>query len=88
MGRKMPKNQSLPTVSDFRSDFPQFADPAKYPDVQIEFRLNLADELLSENVTGKKLFPYFAELFVAHYMTLWAADSRAMLVGGPGGRQL
>ncbi|EAA1659245.1 TPA: DUF4054 domain-containing protein, partial [Escherichia coli] len=33
----------------------------------------------------KKLFPYFAELFVAHYMTLWAADSRAMLVGGPGG---
>lgn len=85
MGRKMPKNQSLPTVSDFRSDFPQFADPAKYPDVQIEFRLNLADELLSENVTDKKLFPYFAELFVAHYMTLWAADSRAMLVGGPGG---
>ncbi|EPD2627255.1 DUF4054 domain-containing protein, partial [Salmonella enterica subsp. enterica serovar Newport] len=52
----MPKNQSLPTVSDFRRDFPQFADPAKYPDVQIEFRLNLADELLSENVTGKKLF--------------------------------
>ncbi|ELR2434409.1 DUF4054 domain-containing protein, partial [Salmonella enterica] len=25
----MPKNQSLPTVSDFRRDFPQFADPAK-----------------------------------------------------------
>ncbi|MWQ98220.1 DUF4054 domain-containing protein, partial [Escherichia coli] len=24
----MPKNQSLPTVSDFRRDFPQFADPA------------------------------------------------------------
>ncbi|HDV3855439.1 TPA: DUF4054 domain-containing protein, partial [Escherichia coli] len=22
----MPKNQSLPTVSDFRRDFPQFAD--------------------------------------------------------------
>lgn len=85
MGQKMPKNQSLPTVSDFRRDFPQFADPAKYPDVQIEFRLNLADVLLSENVTGKKLFPYFAELFVAHYMSLWAADSRAMLVGGPGG---
>lgn len=56
MGRKMPKNQSLPTVSDFRRDFPQFADPAKYPDVQIEFRLNLADELLSENVTGKSCF--------------------------------
>ncbi|CAJ1307702.1 hypothetical protein JRT83AECX_JRT83AEC_04926 [Escherichia coli] len=81
----MPKNQSLPAVSDFRRDFPQFADPAKYPEAQIQFRLNLADELLSENVTGKDLFPYFAGLFVAHYMTLWAADSRAMLVGGPGG---
>ncbi|SQB72108.1 Uncharacterised protein [Escherichia coli] len=71
MGLKMSKNQSLPAVSDFRRDFPQFADPAKYPDAQIGFRLNLADELLSENVTGKKLFPYFAGLFVAHYMTLW-----------------
>ncbi|HBA9654544.1 DUF4054 domain-containing protein, partial [Escherichia coli] len=81
----MSKNQSLPAVSDFRRDFPQFADPAKYPDAQIGFRLNLADELLTENVTGKKLFPYFAGLFVAHYMTLWAADSRAMLAGGPGG---
>ena len=81
----MPKNQSLPAVSDFRRDFPQFADPAKYPEAQIQFRLNLADELLSENVTGKKLFPYFAGLFVAHYMTLRAADSRAMLAGGPGG---
>ncbi|HAM4388320.1 TPA: recombinase family protein [Escherichia coli] len=81
----MPKNQSLPAVSDFRRDFPQFADPAKYSEAQIQFRLNLADELLSENVTGKKLFPYFAGLFVAHYMTLWAADSRAMLAGGSGG---
>ncbi len=49
----MPKNQSLPAVSDFRRDFPQFADPAKYPEAQIQFRLNLADELLSENVTAK-----------------------------------
>ncbi|EJF8038852.1 DUF4054 domain-containing protein, partial [Salmonella enterica subsp. enterica serovar Newport] len=41
----MPKNQSLPTVSDFRRDFPQFADPARYPEAQIQFRLNLADVL-------------------------------------------
>jgi len=81
----MPKNQSLPTASKFREDFPQFADEAKYPPVQVEFRLSLADTLLSEKITGTKLFPYFVELFVAHYMTLWAADSRAALVGGPGG---
>ncbi|CAK8736440.1 hypothetical protein SODG_000153 [Sodalis praecaptivus] len=79
------RNSTLPSVTDFRGNFPQFADPAKYPDVQIQFRLNLADKLLSENVTGKDLFPYFAELFVAHYMTLWAADSRVMAAGGAGG---
>ena len=78
----MPKNQNLPAVSDFRRDFPQFADPAKYPEAQIQFRLNLADELLSENVTGKKLFPYFAGLFVAHYMTLWRQTAgRCWLAG-------
>lgn len=82
----MPKNQSLPTVSDFRRDFPQFADPVKYPEPQIQFRLNLADiQLIGEGTTGKQLFPYFAELYIAHYMVLWAADSRAMLAGGPGG---
>lgn len=81
----MAKNQNLPAVSDFRTAFPQFSDTTRYPDAQIQFRLNLADVLLSENVTGKELFPYFVGLFVAHYMTLRAADSRAMLAGGPGG---
>ncbi|MGK3134871.1 DUF4054 domain-containing protein [Pantoea trifolii] len=81
----MPKNDSLPTVDDFRTAFPQFADTAKFPDAQIGFRLNLADILLSEKVTGKKIFPYFVELFVAHYMALWLADSNAALVGGAGG---
>lgn len=81
----MPKNQSLPTVSDFRRDFPQFDDHVKYPDTQIQFYLNLADVLLSECVTGKSLFPYFVELFVAHYVTLAAADKRSAKIGGTGG---
>lgn len=81
----MPKNQSLPTASDFRRDFPQFSDATTYPDPQIEFRLNLADILLNEKLTGKKLFPYFAELFVAHYMALFAQDQRSASVGGAGG---
>lgn len=81
----MSKNESLPTITDFRRDFPQFSDATNFPDPQIEFRLNLADVLLSEKVTGKKLFPYFVELFVAHYMVLWLADRRASLVGGAGG---
>jgi hypothetical protein len=81
----MPKNQSLPTVSDFRRDLPQFTDPVKYPEAQIQFRLNLADVLLSENITGKEVFPYLAELFVAHYMALQAADNRSAAIGGAGG---
>lgn len=81
----MSKNETLPSVVDFRTAFPQFSDTTRFPDAQVEFRLNLADALLSEKVTGKKLFPYFVELFVAHYMALWLADSRASLVGGAGG---
>lgn len=81
----MPRNLSLPSVSDFRTAFPQFADTSKFPDPQVIFRLNLADILLSEKVTGTEMFPYFAELFVAHYMVLWAADSRSMAAGGAGG---
>lgn len=81
----MSRNLSLPSVSDFRTAFPQFADTSKFPDPQVTFRLNLADILLSEKVTGTEMFPYFAELFVAHYMVLWAADSRSMAVGGAGG---
>jgi len=41
--------------------------------------------LLSEKITGKDLFPYFVELFVAHDMVLWGPDSRAIATGGSGG---
>lgn len=81
----MSRNLSLPSVSDFRTAFPQFADTTRFPDAQVTFRLNLADNLISEKVTGTEMFPYFAELFVAHYMVLWAADSRSVAAGGAGG---
>ena len=73
----MARNRNLPTVSDFRRDFPQFADTTKYPDAVIEFRLNLA--------AMGNMFPYLAELFVAHYMVLNAADTAAGALGGAGG---
>lgn len=81
----MAKNETLPTVEQFRVAFPQFADTAKFPDIPITFRLNIADIMLNENTTGKQMFPYLAGLFVAHYMTLWLADSKAELMGGAGG---
>lgn len=80
----MARNRNLPTVSDFRRDFPQFSDDTKYPDAVIEFRLNLADMLIDGSAMGN-MFPYLAELFVAHYMVLNAADTAAGALGGTGG---
>ncbi|NMP26852.1 DUF4054 domain-containing protein [Rahnella sp. SAP-1] len=81
----MAVNQSLPTPSDFRELFPQFADTTKFPNIRIAARLAVADRLLNENVTGTDLFPYFCGLFVAHYMALDVADNRSVAVGGAGG---
>lgn len=80
----MQRNRNLPTVSDFRRDFPQFDDATQYPEPVIQFRLNLADTLIDGSVMGDS-FPYLAELFVAHYMVLRAADSAAGALGGAGG---
>lgn len=80
----MPRNRNLPTVSDFRRDFPQFDDNTRYPDAVINFRLNLADVLIDGSAMGE-MFPYLAELFVAHYMVLNAADKAAGALGGAGG---
>lgn len=80
----MAKNNHLPTVDKFREDFPQFGNAVTFPNAQIQFRLNQADQLLDENNFGE-VFPYLAELFVAHYMALQAADNRAAAIGGGGG---
>lgn len=80
----MARNRNLPTVIDFRRDFPQFTDATKYPDAVIQFRLNLADMLIDGSAMGD-MFPYLVELFVAHYMVLDAADTAAGVLGGAGG---
>ncbi|WP_339053359.1 DUF4054 domain-containing protein [Arsenophonus endosymbiont of Crataerina pallida] len=79
------RNKNLPTVQQFRNDFSPFNDEVKFPDAQIQFRLNLADKFLSENVSGSDVFPYWVGLFVAHYLTLYAMDSRYLQAGGVGG---
>ncbi|EMW1042115.1 DUF4054 domain-containing protein [Citrobacter freundii] len=81
----MAKNKSLPTPEKFRADFPQFADETKYPTSMIQARLALADVLMSESRFGEDVFPYVVELFVAHYMALFAADQRGAAVGSSGG---
>ncbi len=79
-----PKNSNLPTVEQFRTDFPQFNNSTLYPDTQVQFRLNLADIQLDQNRLGR-LFPYLVELFVAHYLTLQAGDNRSAALGRAGG---
>lgn len=80
----MARNKNLPAVSDFRRDFPQLSDETRYPNTVIQFRLNLADTLIDGSAMGD-MFPYLAELFVAHYMVLYAADTAAGALGGAGG---
>ncbi|EIA6527238.1 DUF4054 domain-containing protein [Escherichia coli] len=65
----MPKNSLLPTIDQFRADFPEFADKTKYPDASVNFYLNQADCLLNQDVFGCQ-FVYLAELFTAHYTEL------------------
>ncbi|MBC8950247.1 DUF4054 domain-containing protein [Xenorhabdus sp. TS4] len=78
------ENRNLPTIDQFRLEFPQFSDTVKFPDAQIQFRLRLADKQLDGNRFGD-MFSYAVELMVAHYMALWAADSRSVAAGGAGG---
>lgn len=80
----MARNKNLPTVSNFRRDFPQFTDTTKFPDTVVQLRLNLADALIDGSAMGD-MFPYLAELFVAHYMALYASDTAAGALGGVGG---
>lgn len=81
----MAKNNSLPTVAQFRATFPQFANETTYPDTAIQMRLNLVDALMNESRFGPDVFPYVACLFVAHYMALSVADNRSAATGGAGG---
>ncbi|EMN1953301.1 TPA: DUF4054 domain-containing protein [Citrobacter koseri] len=81
----MAKNKSLPTPDKFRTDFPQFSDETKYPTPMIQARISLADVLMSESRFGEDIFPYVVELFVAHYMALYAADQRGTAAGSAGG---
>lgn len=79
----MSKNKTLPTPSLIREAFPQF-DEERFPDSKIDFRLGLADVLLSENKHGN-MFVYLVQLFVAHYLTLDLKDQLESMAGGSGG---
>ncbi|MCP9270153.1 DUF4054 domain-containing protein [Xenorhabdus sp. XENO-1] len=65
----MAKNSLLPTVDQFRADFPEFSDKTRYPDAAIQFYLGQADTVLDQDRHGDQ-FLYLAGLFTAHYVEL------------------
>jgi len=77
----MAKNSLLPTLDQFRTDFPEFSNTARYPDAAINFYLGQADTLLDQNVQGSQ-FVYLAELFVAHYTELRGRALATVAAGG------
>lgn len=72
-------------VTQFRKDFPEFADASRFPVGQVEFWGRMAAKLVSETRFGD-LYTEAVELFAAHNLVL-AAQSRAAAAGGslPGG---
>lgn len=77
----MPKNSRLPTNEQFRTDFHEFSDTARYPDVAVNFYLGQADSLLSQDRMGDQ-FVYLAELFTAHYTELRGRALASATAGG------
>lgn len=77
----MPENSLLPTVQQFRTDYPEFADETRYPDPIIRRALRKADAVLDQDIQGSQ-FVELAELCAAHYTEL---GGRTLAVSAAGG---
>jgi hypothetical protein len=71
-------------AATFRADFPVFANPAIFPDSQINFQIDLAVIRLPE-CRWTTLLPYGIELFVAHNLSLARAAQIAAAAGAAPG---
>ncbi|WCM21364.1 DUF4054 domain-containing protein [Paraburkholderia bryophila] len=67
--------------TQFRLDFPEFADPVKYPDSLIQMWLTVAASLVNA-VRWAELTNIGIELITAHHLTIAARDQNAAAVGG------
>ena len=69
----------------FRKDFPEFADTARFPNQQIDFWGGMGEKLISQTRFGT-LYTEAVELFTAHNLVLSAQSRTAAATGGmPGG---
>ena len=72
-------------TTQFRKDFPEFADTARFPNQQIEFWGGMGEKLNSQDRFGD-MWVQAVELFTAHNLVLAAGIVAASAAGGlPGG---
>jgi hypothetical protein len=69
------------TPTQFRSDFPEFANPVMFTDAVITSWITIAGNLLNSCKWGT-LLTLGTELLVAHNITLSARDQATALAGG------
>lgn len=72
-------------VDQFRADFPEFNDPTKYPDTQVDLWLTVAVQLVNAERWGP-LTDLALELVAAHHLVIGARDQQAAAVGGVPGQ--
>lgn len=70
-------------TTQVRKDFPEFADPAKYPESSVKFWLSIAALTLNADRWGS-LLDLGTELFVVHHLVLAARDALGGAAGIPG----
>ena len=68
-------------ATSFRSAFPEFADIVKYPDAQVDFWSEFADENLNVDRWEDRLAKG-KMLFVAHHLSLAVRNQAAGVISG------
>jgi hypothetical protein len=71
----------VPTYANFIADFPEFRNTSVFPEANIIWGLNLAQNVMNQNRWGS-LFYSGAELFVAHWAQLQAQAALTVAAGG------
>lgn len=68
-------------VTQFRTDFPEFASTDVYPDPTVNLWLGVAQATLPADRWGA-LLDLGTELFIAHHLAIGAANAKAAAAGG------
>lgn len=69
-------------IAQFRLDFPQFSDDARYTDSMCTFWSELAEENLSVDIFPPKTYTRLVELYTAHHIVLQYKDIFTSAIGG------